>query len=79
MNEEKHKRAMTIALVSESAGMLFTIAGVWIGGTLLFSGYLTGGFGMAMLAADVLPTLGVALLLIVAGQILRAVVDNSNQ
>ena len=79
MNEEKHKRAMTIALVSESGGMLFSIAGVWIGGTFLFSGALTGGVGMAMLLADVLPTVGVALLLIAAGQILRAVVDNSNQ
>jgi len=79
MNEEKHKRAMTIALVSEFAGMLFSIAAVWSGGTMLFSGFLTGEFGMAMLMADVLPTLGVGLLLIVAGQILRAVVDNSNQ
>ena len=78
MNEKDHKTAMAIAQLSESVGMLFCIAGVVIGITFLVSGHLLGFLGLAMSLSAALPTLGVGLLLIVAGRILRAVSDQSN-
>jgi hypothetical protein len=77
MNERDHKTSMRIAYLSESIGILFCIAAIWMGIVLLSSGHLTGFFGFAMLGAQVLPSLGLGLLLLVTGRILRTVTDRS--
>ncbi len=75
MNEKDHRTAMGIAQLSESVGMLFCLAGVMLAFSL-FSQDLQGFVRVAMVVSNCLPTLGIGLLLIVAGRILRAVSHN---
>jgi hypothetical protein len=71
MNEKDHQTAMRIAQLSESVGMLFIPAGVVI--FLYLTGWEIGLLGIALGMAYTLPVLGIGLLLIAAGRILRAV------
>ena len=70
--------AVAIAFAAETVGGFFCAAGVLIGLVLMGSGPLQGLMGFAMGLGTTLPTLGGGLLLIVAGQILRATTTNSN-
>ena len=78
MQENEDKPVVTIAYVAEALGVIFCVAGVFIGLTLLNAGYLQGPAGLAMGLSSVLPTLAGGLLLFFAGRILRAVLDDSN-
>jgi len=78
MQENDYKPVMTIAHVAETGGWIFCVAGIFIGLTLMGSGYLQGVMGFATGLSNTLPTLVGGLLLIVAGRILRAVTANSN-
>lgn len=72
MNKKNYQR---IALTSELAGVFLFFMGAWIGSDVLQNGlYALAGIIAWNMA---LPTLGVGLLLFVAGRTLRAVLDNS--
>jgi len=71
MNVSDHKAAMTTASLAESVGVIFCIAGVVIG---VHFGTVGGLF---ILLAWSLPVLGIGLLLVVAGRILRVVSGGS--
>lgn len=71
MPEKDYKPAANIAGASEFVGVLFCATGAW-------GGLEMAQHGLAGLTMGALPTLGVGLLLILAGRILRAVISNSN-
>lgn len=80
MNEQDTKTAMRIAQLppavvglAYSVGVLFCIAGGVIGLTYVNGGFFENAMGFAAALSGVLPTLGVGLLLIFAGRILRVV------
>ena len=78
MQYEDYNPAVANAVRAEVAGGTFCVAAVFTGITLASSGHLQGGMGLSMMLSATLPTLGVGLLLIFAGRILRAVNANSN-
>jgi len=65
-----------IAHASMTCGVLFFGSAVWAGVLQLDSDLLTGAMGISMIVANVAPTLAGGLLLIVAGHILQAVLDD---
>ena len=73
---ERNSTGPVIARASMASGVLFSGTAVWAGIVQLDSGLLTGSMGITTLVANVAPTLAGALLLIVAGHILRAVTQD---
>ena len=78
MNEGSYKTARNLAGLSEFVGLIFCVLGVVSGfNSVLNSGALGGALVLAMLTTGCFPTVAGGLLLIVAGRILRVVIDNS--
>lgn len=75
MSEPDKDVAVMMARGSEAVGLIFCGAGAWIGYVNMDSGFLQGSMGLALGLSATLPTLGVGILLVVAGRILRAVTD----
>jgi len=73
MREAQQDVSDMIARGSQAAGLIFCAAGLVMGFVLMDSGFLQGGVGLAMGLGEVLPTLGVGILLVVAGRTLGAV------
>jgi len=68
------------ALTSQYVGMIFCVLGVVSGfNSVLNSGALGGTLVLHMLTTGCFPTVAGGLLLIVAGRILRVVIDNSGE
>jgi len=66
--------------ISEFVGLIFCVLGVVSGfNSVLNSGALGGALVLAMLTAGCFPTVAGGLLLIVAGRILRVVINNSEE
>ncbi|MAB79520.1 MAG: hypothetical protein CMJ89_09230 [Planctomycetes bacterium] len=74
MKEKDYKKW---ALASEVVGVFFCAMGAWMGSEVVDGSELVG-LTLLIVSQATLPTLGVGLLLIVAGRTLRAVLDNSN-
>ncbi|MAW76209.1 MAG: hypothetical protein CMJ95_02300 [Planctomycetes bacterium] len=78
MNEGSYKTARNLAGLSEFVGLIFCVLGVVSGfNSVLNSGELEGTLVLHILTTGCFPTVAGGLLLIVAGRILRVVIDNS--
>jgi hypothetical protein len=73
MREAEKDVSEMIARGSQAAGLIFCAAGAVMGLVLMDSGFLQGAMGLVMGLQQVLPTLGVGILLVVAGRTLGAV------
>lgn len=85
MNEKgdktaRNKTAMNLAGISEFVGLIFCVLGVVAGFNHMLSSSLGGGvLVLHLLTTGCFPTVAGGLLLIVAGRILRVVIDNSRE
>ncbi|MEE2882966.1 MAG: hypothetical protein VYD70_04500 [Planctomycetota bacterium] len=77
MNEGSYKTARNLAGLSEFVGLIFCVLGVVSGYITLTGGMLGGTLVLHILTTGCFPTVAGGLLLIVAGRILRVVIDNS--
>ena len=84
MNEKGHKTARNktarnLAGISEFVGLIFCVLGVVAGFNHMLSSSLGGVLVLHLLTTGCFPTVAGGLLLIVAGRILRVVIDNSEE
>ena len=79
MNEKGYKTARNLAGISEFVGLIFCVLGVVSGINNFDFGALGGVLVLHILTTGCFPTVAGGLLLIVAGRILRVVIDNSGE
>jgi len=79
MNDAGNKTAMNLAKLSEFVGLIFCVLGVVSGIYHMDSLSLGGVLVLHILTTGCFPTVAGGLLLIVAGRILRVVIDNSRE
>jgi hypothetical protein len=84
MNDAGNKTAMNLAKLSEFVGLIFCVLGVVSGiyhmvNSLWMGGAMGGVLVLHILTNGCFPTVAGGLLLIVAGRILRVVIDNSRE
>ena len=77
MNEAGYKTARNLAGISEFVGLIFCVLGVVAGFNTMLNNSLGGATVLHLLTTGCFPTVAGGLLLIVAGRILRVVIDNS--
>ena len=78
MNDAGNKTAMDLAKLSEFVGLIFCVLGVVSGIYHMLNSLSMGGvLVLHILTTGCFPTVAGGLLLIVAGRILRVVIDNS--
>ena len=80
MNEAGYKTARNLAGISEFVGLIFCVLGVVSGIYHMVNSLSLGGaLVLHLLTAGCFPTVAGGLLLIVAGRILRVVIDNPGE